>query len=141
MEAKRLLREYRGIKEKLRLLEEERLRFESVAEGTSVTIDGQPHGSGVSDKMATFSTKAADVGREMQTLEQELNRQKWTILQYVIRLKDNKQIKVIEGLYLADQERGWLNLADDLGVSVRQVQRIHGEALEELERIIGKENR
>lgn len=136
MKAKRLLREYRGIKQRLEILEEEIIRFELVAEGTTANLDGQPHGSGVSDKMAAFSVRAADARVELDETISELNRRRWEIIRLTTRLTDSKQIEVVRGLYIDEQEKGWITLADNLGLSVRQVQRIHGEALEELERIM-----
>lgn len=139
MKAKRLLREYRGIKQRLEILEEEIIRFELVAEGTTANLDGQPHGSGVSDKMAAFSVRAADARVELDEAISELNRRRWEIIRLTTRLTDSKQIEVVRGLYIDEQEKGWITLADSLGLSVRQVQRIHGEALEELERIMEDE--
>lgn len=140
MKVKRLLREYRGIKQRLEILEEEIIRFELVAEGTTAKLDGQPHGSGVSDKMAAFSVRAADARVELDEAISELNRRRWEIIRLTTRLTDSKQIEVVRGLYIDEQEKGWITLADSLGLSVRQVQRIHGEALEELSKIISEED-
>lgn len=140
MKAKRLLREHRGIKQRLEILKEEIIRFELVAEGTTANLDGQPHGSGVSDKMAAFSVRAADARGELDETIADLNRKRWEIIRLTMNLTDGKQIAIIRGLYLDEQEKGWLTLADNLGLSVRQVQRIHGEALEELERIMEEDD-
>lgn len=137
MEAKKLLKEYRGIKIKLWILEQEILKFETAAEGMTIQMDGQPKGGGPSDKMAVFSIKAADAERERAELLSELNRRRWEIIFLVSHMEDAKQIKVLHGRYIDDHQATWEQLADDLGLSsVRQVQRIHGEALEELQDVI-----
>lgn len=141
MEVKRMLREYRGIKARLEILEEEILRFESIAEGTSLNMDGQPKGSGVSDKMAAFSIKAADSKSELERMVERLNRKRWKIIRMATKLTDSKQIAVIHGRYIADYEQTWAELAKTLGLtSVRQVQRIHGDALEELQKVMEQED-
>lgn len=141
MEVKRMLREYRGIKARLEILEEEILRFESIAEGTSLNMDGQPKGSGVKDKMAAFSVKAADAKSELENMIAELNRRRWNIIRLATRLTDGKQITVIHGRYIADYEQTWAELAKTLELtSTRQAQRIHGEALEELQRLTEQED-
>lgn len=140
MEVKRLLKEYRGIKKKLRILEEEVMNFETIAEGTTAKLDGQPHGSDVSDKMASFSVKAADARTELKDMISELNRRRWYIIRLATRLTDPKQITIVHGRYIADEEETWTELADSLGLtSTRQAQRIHGEALEELQDAMERE--
>ncbi len=134
MEVKKMLREYRGIKARIRILEEEVLRYETVAEGTTAKMDGQPHGSRVSDKVASFAVRAADARAEAQNMISELNRRRWEIIRLASQLTDGKQIAIIHGRYIADREETWSELAASLNLtSNRQVQRIHGEALEELQ--------
>ena len=140
MEVKKMLKEYRGIEARLRILEEEVLRYESIAEGTTAKLDGQPHGSGVSDKMAAFSVRAADAEAEVQRMISQLNRRRWEIILLASQLTDGKQIAIIHGRYIAEREETWGELAESLNLtSIRQVQRIHGEALEELEKITREE--
>lgn len=136
MEVKKMLKEYRGIKARIRILEEEVLRYETIAEGTTAKMDGQPHGSGVSDKVASFAARAADARTEAQDMIAELNRRRWEIIHLASQLTDGKQIAIIHGRYIADREESWGELAESLGLtSIRQVQRIHGEALEVLQKV------
>ena len=139
MEVKRLLKEYRGIKAKLKILEEEILRLGAAAEGTTITINGQPKTTEISDKVAKNVVKVADAKKEKASLIGELNSQKWYILRIVSKLNSEKQIRVINARYIEDEEKRWEEVAYSLGTSVRQAQRIHGEALKELQDVVERE--
>ena len=137
--AKEFLERYRTADRKIQMLADEIDKIESLAGGRAVSIDGQPHGSGTADKVAIAATAAADLQEKLSAWLFEQEKTKREIINVLAELKDSNQFQVLRLRYLSDEmEETWFSIACVMNLSERQVQRIHGRALQEVERIIDR---
>ena len=135
--AKEFLERYRTADRKIRMLTDEIEKVESLANGSGIAIDGQPHGTATTDKVATAATVAADLKEKLSAWLFEQEKIKREIINVLAELKDGNQFQVLRLRYLSDEmAETWFNIAYYMGKSERQVQRIHGYALREVEKII-----
>ena len=112
--AKEFLERYRTADRKIQMLADEIDKIESLAGGRAVSIDGQPHGNGTTDKVAIAATAAADLQEKLSAwlFEQEKTKR--------------------------EMSETWFSIACVMNLSERQVQRIHGRALQEVQKIIDR---
>lgn len=137
--AKEFLERYRTADRKIQMLADEIDKIESLAGGRAVSIDGQPHGNGTTDKVAIVATAAADLQEKLSAWLFEQEKTKREIINVLAELKDSNQFQVLRLRYLSDEmEETWFSIACVMNLSERQVQRIHGRALQEVERIIDR---
>lgn len=124
---KQYLRHYLVAKRCAALLLEqiETLRENKVS--PSITLDGMPHGSGVSD----LSGYAARLDELLRELEAEKEMQMVTyheIWNQVKKIPNATEQEVLTRRYLIGQS--WEKIAVEMHYSYRQIIRIHGEALQ-----------
>lgn len=137
--AKEFLERYRTADRKIQMLADEIDKIESLAGGRAVSIDGQPHGNGTTDKVAIAATAAADLQEKLSAWLFEQEKTKREIINVLAELKDSNQFQVLRLRYLSDEmEETWFSIACVMNLSERQVQRIHGRALQEVEKIIDR---
>lgn len=135
--AKEFLERYRTADRKIRMLNDEIAKVEALANGSGIAIDGQPHGTATSDKVATAATAAADLKEKLSAWLFEQEKIKREIIDVLAEIKDGNQLLVLRLRYLSDDiAETWYNIAYCMQKSERQVQRIHGRALQEVEKII-----
>lgn len=142
MNAKEFMLRYRVADEKINMLNAEIERIESSAIGGSAQGDGQPHGTGTSDKVGRTAAKAADMQLALEAWKIEQARIKLEIIEVLGAVPRRELFEVLQLRYIAPRPADeWFNIAHVLDKSIRQAQRLHGEALQEVQRIIDrKEN-
>ena len=139
MNAKDFLLRYRVADEKINMLNAEIERIESSAIGGSAQGDGQPHGSGTSDKVDKIASKAADMQRSLEAWKVEQARIKMEIISVLGAITRRELFEVLQLRYIAPRPADeWFNIAHVMEKSPRQAQRLHGEALQEVQRIIDR---
>ena len=137
MNAKEFLQRYRVADEKIKLLNAEIERIEEMAQGGSAQGDGQPHGSGTSDKVGKVAAKAADMQLSLEAWKIEQERIKMEIIEALGGVTRRDFFEVLQLRYIADRPADeWYNIAHVLKKSIRQTQRLHGEALAEVQRAL-----
>jgi len=137
--AREFLERYRTADRKIRMLADEIEKVEALAGGGAISIDGQPHGKGASDKVGSAATAAADLREKLESWIYEQENIKREIINVLSELNDGAQLQVLRLRYMTDDtSETWINIAYVMDRSVRQVQRIHGHALLEVQRIIDR---
>jgi DNA-directed RNA polymerase specialized sigma subunit len=99
------------------------------------------------DKLGDVGSKIADMQTEINSYIDKLVDKRQEVKAVIEQLRDSEQIKVLCYLYvgLVNKEKGevqylsWKEIADKIHVSERTAQRIHGNALKEIEKILKKE--
>lgn len=137
MTAKDFLMQYRKADSIIRLLKSDIERVEGQASGASQQIDGQPHGSGKSDKVGKAATAAADLKAKLEEKLWEQEAIKRQIFYVLSEITKSEFVEVLRMRYIDDPPAdSWLSIAYSLDRHPRQVQRIHGYALQEVQKII-----
>lgn len=130
MTPKEFLQRYRVADEKVKMLNEQIERAESSAQGGG-SSDGQPHGTGTSDKVGKAATKAADLMVKLEAWKTEQERIKIEIIEVLSEVDRKELLEVLQLRYIAPSPSDeWINIAVAMDRSVRQVQRLHGDALQ-----------
>lgn len=107
---------------------------------TSVTVASKEVNVQVSfdkDRMGDTVAKMADLTKELNILVDYYINKRKRIIQQVDSIKDTNMYHVLSGRYISRKKMG--EIAIEMKCSVRQVYRIHKNALAEFERIFGKE--
>lgn len=139
MTAKEFLKEYRLIRSKIELYTAEIEKIEAQAAG-SQNIDGQPHGKGKSDKVARAAVRSADLAEKLRVLQFEQEKRRDVIIDILGKVTSYDNFTVLKMRYIDPRPAcDWWKIADVMDKSTRQVQRIHGEALMEVQNIIDTE--
>lgn len=137
--AKEFLLQYRTADRKIRMLLADIERAEGQASGSGQQIDGQPRGSGRSDKVAKAAAAAADlkIKLEAKLLEQEVIKRR--VFDVLSEVQTSEYVDVLRMRYIEEPPKdAWIYIADELDKSVRHVQRIHGSALAEVQSILDR---
>ena len=136
MTAKEFLKEYRLIRSKIELYTAEIEKIEAQA-GGSQKIDGQPHGTGKSDKVARAAVRTADLTEKLRVLQYEQEKRRAVIIDILGKVTNYDNFTVLKKRYIDPRpDCDWWAIADSMDLSTRQVQRIHGDALIEVQKII-----
>lgn len=133
MKAKEFLRRHAASKYKIRELEEEieRIRESAVQ---SPANDGQPRGSDISDTTGRLAAKCADMSADIEFLWSQQRQIKWQVERVLYSLDNPDQYRVCWLKYI--DEKDWSEIAMEMNRTERTVQRIHGNALQEVQRYI-----
>lgn len=139
MTAKELLKEYRLIRSKIELYVSEIEKIEAQAAGGTRDLDGQPRGTAKSDKVANAAVRTADLTARLRALQEEQEIRRAEIIDILGQVTSLDNFTVLRMRYIDPKPLDeWYKIADNMDKSVRQVQRIHGEALLEVQRIIDR---
>ena len=137
MTAKEFLSRYRLITSRIELLTAEIEKIEAQASGGSQTIDGQPHGTGKSDRVANAAIKAAEATSELEELKAEQESKRNFIMLVLNKIDDLEQFTVLKMRYIEPKPAGeWWNIAETMNISARHAQRIHGHALLKVQKVL-----
>lgn len=134
MTAKRYLKHHEVATLRLQALERTIAELYSKAFPAQVT-DGEPPVQGnVSDRTGSLAVKIADMRLDAEALwyEQQIIRRE--IERTIFAVEDPNQIRVLKAKYI--DLKGWSEIADEMDKTERTVQRIHGEALVEVEKLL-----
>lgn len=128
MTAKEYLRQYEELNRKAQRLkseyETELLKIDAI--GSTLSGDGQPHGSGVSRKTEDKAIRLADKALKWKEAELDAIAKRQEIFEVI------HSVEGIEGEVLYDKYINmmtWEEIAETLHYSVRGVQYAHGRAL------------
>lgn len=136
MTAKEFLLRYRVADEKIKMLKSQIIRAEDSAQ-VSGQSDGQPHGSGKSDKVGRAAVKAADLKTALEAWLAEQERIKLEIIAVLGAIDKRELFEVLHLRYISDRPADeWDRIAEVMDKSVRQVQRLHGDALQKVSALI-----
>ena len=140
MTAKDFLMQYRTADRIIQLLKSDIERVEGRASGVAQQIDGQPRGSGKSDKVAKAATAAADLKVKLEEKLWDQEAIKRRVFYVLGEIKQSDHVDVLRMRYIEEPPADeWISIACALNKSIRQVQRIHGYALQEVQKIIDGE--
>lgn len=128
MTAKQWLNRGRRIDQEIAKLEESRRLIEERL--TSITQSYSGDGAQTSKDPHKFD-RLAEINSQISERTDELIRVKAEILETINRLSDQRQRMVLLSYYI--DGKTWEQTAVDLSYSWRQVMRIHGHALKEIE--------
>ena len=137
MTAKEFLTRYRLISSRIEMLAAEIEKIEAQAAGGGQNMDGQPHGTGKSDRVANAAIKAAEATTELEKLKAEQEAKRNYIMFVLNKIDDLEQFEVLKLRYIDPKPANeWWNIAEVVGKSTRHVQRIHGYALLKVQKIL-----
>lgn len=135
--AKQFLNRHRLATAKIRALERE---IANLYESTiSAPIgDGQPRGTDISDSTGKLAAKIADMRSETEYLWEQQQRIRRRVEGVLLRLEDTNDFRVCWKRYI--DLKTWDEIAEEMDVTTaRTVQRIHGRALLEVQKILDAE--
>lgn len=107
---------------------------------TSITIapkDVNVQVSSDKDRMGSTVAKLIDLEKETDRLVDEYMEKRKRIIEQIDSIKDTNMYHVLSEKYVS--RKGLRVIAVEMGYSFKQICRIHGDALQEFERIYGKE--
>lgn len=137
VKAKDFLRQHELSRAKIETLEQE---IANLYESTiSAPIgDGQPRGTDITDKTGQLASKIADMRNETEYLWEQQQRIRRRVESVLLRLEDTNDFRVCWKRYI--DLKTWDEIAADMNVTTaRTVQRIHGRALLEVQKILEAE--
>lgn len=155
MTAKEYLTEVQRIDADIQMLNAEidkiRLEMSGLIDDTisSSWPDGQPHGTGTGDPVGEkaarhadrMRTKAKELRMQLMSLETKLARirsDRWTLRMHIIedisKVPDPVHRRILSLHYL--EGRSWEWIAVEIGYSYRHTTRLHGEALQAMDKIL-----
>lgn len=144
MTAKEYLKQYKKANKKLIRLEQDLYNAETNIAAGGMKMDGMPRSQRITSKTENDAITISNLKREI--IEQkELIPQKYEeIRQTIEKLIDEDQKNILSALYLWESKEDpeshvkptiWRVVAKMVHISERQGQRIHGKALQEVEKI------
>ena len=140
MTAKEFLLQYRTADRIINLIKDNIEKAEGQAAGSAPSMDGQPRGSGKSDKVGKAATAAADLKTKLEEKLYEQEAIKREIFYVLSKITRSEFVDVLRMRYIEEPPAdSWLAIACVLDRHPRQVQRIHGYALQEVQKIIDGE--
>ena len=137
VKAKDFLRQHELSRAKIETLEQE---IANLYESTiSAPIgDGQPRGTDISDSTGKLASKIADMRSETEYLWEQQQRIRRRVESVLLRLEDTNDFRVCWKRYI--DLKAWDEIAEEMDVTTaRTVQRIHGRALLEVQKILDAE--
>lgn len=112
---------------------EERSQLWALATKITPSMDGMPHGGGVSDKVGGVATKLADLARQTDGLIDKYVDYKQEVISALEKLPE-REYKVLYRYYVRYMTLE--QIAVDLCYSYRQVQRIKADGLRKLKDVV-----
>lgn len=136
IDVKEFLRSYRRQLAKIDIIEQDIETYRSEAENTTQAINGLPHGSAITDKVGNITAKIVD--RTSDALfEREVATDKRNKISNVIRqVNDERYMRVLFERYIKGEK--WEQIAVNMGYDYRYVLKLHGRALQEVEKQINR---
>lgn len=123
----------RKIYYQLKIMRERVERIESVVHGGAIQYDKEKVQTSVKNQHETLLVILADLTNEMETKEAELLKLKDEAREWAGTLpKFEKAIIILRYCHFLS----WDEISEQLGYSSRQLRRIHGEILWQIERIV-----
>ena len=137
MNAKEFLEQYQRIESKVRIYETEVERLRTQAEGLHISLDGMPKATGgKNDKFERLAVQLAEYETMMQAELSRLYSKRINIIATLDQLQDAKHQTLLYSRYI--EGKTWETIAYEMHISWRHCYRIHGHALQRLDKILNK---
>ena len=137
MTTKEWLNRGRRLNRRLQALQEsKRQAYERAISSTAAAgsdFVGSPSNFSLVDKNASYANLSAAVDMQIKRLEEA----RAEILHILNQLEDNTLATLLTEYYVNDKT--WEEVAVSMGYSWRQVLRLHGQAVQEIRKILGSE--
>ncbi|SFE13340.1 hypothetical protein SAMN02910327_00409 [Peptostreptococcaceae bacterium pGA-8] len=138
MTAKEYLKQYKEIEVKLSLIEDEIINYETMAGHITTATDSViVQSSKTIDRIGDIAANLADLKLEAMEYRSRLITQRAEITKILCKLKDARFITVLYLRYI--KLKTWEQISVEIGHYLRHTHRIHGKALQELEKILIKD--
>ena len=135
MTAKEYLMQIRHIALRVRRIQNELEQLRTDAASVSVNLDGMPRVSGNTDRLAILAIKMAEYNTELQEELNMLLDEKVRAIRMIKTLPQKQQTVLIE-YYI--HVKKWEQIAEEMNISVRHCQRLHGNALYNFDKVLNK---
>lgn len=136
MNAKEYLEQYQLIESRVRILQNEVERIRTDAEGLHINLDGLPKGSGKNDKMERLAILLGERETALATELSNLWSLRIGIVNSLNELGDHKHQTLLYARYI--EGKTWETIAYEMNITWRHCYRIHGHALQNLDKILNK---
>lgn len=123
---KRFLMQYRNQQAEIRSIEEELATLRMKKMHPSLSIDGMPGGAGASD-LSSYAAAVDKIERRLLRQKKRLLKTMYQIEQAIGSLEDSRQRSILKDRYILGLS--WAKIAERQFLEERQVYRIHGDAL------------
>ena len=134
LNAREYLEQYKFIEARVNILQAEVERLRTDAEGMSINLDGMPKGSGRGSKFERLAIQLAECEARLQGELSDLWRLRIDIIENLNKLADHKHQTLLYGRYI--EGKTWETIAYEMKITWRHCYRLHGHALQKLEKII-----
>ena len=121
------------IEQRLKLIEYYMEQAERM--GGALSLVGSVTGTKEQSPMERWVDKAIDLARDLEAEVEALRAERRLVGGIVDRIENAKQKQVLELRYFSPQPMTWEEIAEKMGLDVRWVYRLHGEALKSYERV------
>ena len=135
MTAKEYLMQIRHIALRVRRIQNELEQLRADAASVSVNLDGMPRVTGNTDRLAILAIKMAEYNTELQEELNALLDEKVRAIRMIKTLPPKQQTVLIE-YYI--HVKKWEQIAEEMSISVRHCQRLHGNALYNFDKLLKK---
>lgn len=134
MTAKEYLRQYRKLTESLRQLESDLRKMEEERDSIQIRADGMPGSSNVSKRVESLAIRITDLQRRTMARREKLLAKREEIRAVIMLVPDPKLSRLLDLRYVEGMK--WEAIAENMGVEVRHIYRLHGRALQEADKIL-----
>ncbi len=121
------------IEQRLKLIEYYMEQAERM--GGALSLVGSVTGTKEQSPMERWVDKAIDLARDLEAEVEALRAERRLVGGIVDRIENAKQKQVLELRYFSIRPPTWEQIAENMGLDVRWVYRLHGEALKSYERV------
>lgn len=135
MTAKEYLTQIRNIALAVRRIQNQLERLRADAASASINLDGMPRVGGKGDKLERLAIKMAEYNTELQEELNALLDEKVRAIRMIKELPTKQQTVLIE-YYI--HVKKWEQIAEEMDISVRHCQRLHGNALYNFDKVLKK---
>lgn len=127
---KRWLSQYREIVAETKRLTREKEEWRSIAEKVTPTYSFSPKASGESSRIATAAERIAEIDEDLEKQICKRVELRFAIASAIRSVQSEKMRYLLERRYIDGLT--WERIAVEMGYSIVQIWRLHGEALEAL---------
>lgn len=138
MTAEEYLNRYKQMSARVKTLKAEVERIRTMAESMGINLDGMPHGSNVSDKIARLAVELAEYESALVAEITAVNREAMKIIEMIGKIKDPNQQTLLYKRYI--EEKKWGEIAVELRYTYQWVSGpLHTRAVRSFQKIMEEE--
>lgn len=135
MTPKEYLMQYRKLSARLENIEKNLNQMKDERESLTISYDGMPKGTAISDKTARLATFIVDKENELLDTKYELVAMQREISKAIAKVENADYSRLLYMRYIDGLT--WEEIAVNLHFTWRHVLRLHGRALQEVGKILG----